>query len=108
MEFSFEARVVVKMDHKEGSDYSTHLSTDFNLYPGGNLEKKIYIDEENFPTQQGSVAMSIALVQGLVGNIHFAHQKGFRDSAEHLRWIIAELERGFVSVVDVKESTFDK
>ena len=32
-----------------------------------------------------------------------AHEKGFRDSAEHLRWIIAELERGFIAVVDIKE-----
>jgi len=40
------------------------------------------------------------------GNIHMAHEKGFRDSAEHLRWIISELERGFVTVANVEQSNF--
>jgi hypothetical protein len=33
-----------------------------------------------------------------------AHEYGFRDSAEHLRWIIAELERGFVTVANVTKT----
>lgn len=50
--------------------------------------------------------VSEVLVQGLIGNIHLAHEKGFRDSAEHLRWIISELERGFIEVTNVQQSNF--
>lgn len=50
--------------------------------------------------------LSNVLVQGLIGNIHLAHEKGFRDSAEHLRWIISELERGFIEVTNVQQSNF--
>lgn len=106
MEFSFEARVVLTLEHEKGSTASKHVATDFNLYLGGPLDKKQYLDNQDLPTEVGSKALSNVLIQGLVGNIHMAHEKGFRDSAEHLRWIISELERGFVSVGKVKSSKF--
>ncbi len=62
--------------------------------------------EQGLPTRDGSQVLSNVLIQGLVANIHMAHEKGFRDSAEHLRWIISELERGFVTVANVEQSKF--
>jgi len=106
MEFSFEAKVVLTLEHKQGWKTSKHVSTDFNLEVIGELDRKQYLDKEDLPTEAGSKVFSNVLIQGLVGNIHMAHEKGFRDSAEHLRWIISELERGFVTVANVEQSNF--
>jgi len=106
MEFSFEAKVVLKLEHKKGMSTSKHVATDFNLEVSKNLSKSQYLDSEDLPNSAGSKVLSNVLIQGLVGNIHMAHEKGFRDSAEHLRWIISELERGFVAVTNVESSTF--
>ena len=85
---------------------SKHVATDFNLKVIGELDKRQYLDKDDLPTNVGSKTLSNVLIQGLVGNIHMAHEKGFRDSAEHLRWIISELERGFVTVANVEQSNF--
>jgi len=106
MEFSFEVRVILRLEHKEGMEGAKHVSTDFNLIVSRELDEKQYLDKEGLPTEAGSVALSNVLVQGLIGNIHAAHEKGFKDSAEHLRFIISELERGFVAVANVEKSTF--
>jgi hypothetical protein len=45
--------------------------------------------------EKGTKIATIVLIQGLVSNIHAAHQKGLWDSADHLKYIIKELERGF-------------
>ena len=106
MEFSFEAKVVLTLEHKKEMTTSKHVATDFNLEVSDNLVRSQYLDKEDLPTEAGSKTLSNVLVQGLIGNIHLAHEKGFRDSAEHLRWIISELERGFVTVANVEQSNF--
>jgi hypothetical protein len=100
MEVSFKAVVVLSLDHR-----SKHIATDFNLEVDPNLEVSRYLEKE-LPTKDGSKVLSNVLIQGLIGNIHMAHEKGFRDSAEHLRWIISELERGFVQVTQLTQSNF--
>src|SRR6478609_11792101 len=107
MEFGFEARVLLKLAYKEGAKTSKHVATKFYLETFGPVDRKMYIEDE-LPTKDGSFALSNVLVQGLIGNIHLAHERGWRDSAEHLRWIIAQLEQGFAAVCDVEESTYDK
>lgn len=106
MEFSFDARVVVTMDHKRGSNTSSHVSTNFNLYPSSNLDKKMYVNSEELPTKEGSKVLTTTLCQGLIGNIHMAHASGFKDSAQHLREIIAQLEEGFFAVAHITKSEF--
>ena len=106
MEFSFEGRVLLTLDYEPGMPSSKHVATNFNLDVSGNVDRDMYLDGEDLPTPEGSRALSHVLIQGLVGNIHFAHEKEFRDSAEHLRWIISELEKGFVAVANVNKDTF--
>lgn len=106
MEFSFEAKVVLRLKHTPGTQKVEHAGTDFNIYPSKELDEKCYLDKNGLPTADGSHALTQTLVQGLVGNIHLAHQKGFRDSAEHLRYIISELEKGFVENAKVMNSKF--
>lgn len=86
------------MSHEKGAPTSKHVATDFRLDISNNLDKEIYLDEEELPTKAGIKPLTQAFVQGLVGNIHMAHQKGYWDSAAHFRYIIDELQRGFVEV----------
>lgn len=106
MEFTFEARVALTLEHKEKSDSSKHICTSFNLVVPEGLDADCYLDEEGIVNKEGSKVLSNVLIQGLVGNIHLAHQSGFRDSAEHLRWIISELEKGFIVNASIYKSNF--
>lgn len=105
MEFSFEARVVLTVEQKKGMRSAEHVSTEFNLEVSDEIVRDFYLDE-GLPTKAGSEVLTNVLAQGLIGNIHMAHEQGFRDSAEHLRFIISELERGFATITNVKKSTF--
>lgn len=107
MKFSFEGKVVLTLEHKKGWDSPTHVATNFNLYIDEKLDRDLYFDEEGYPNRDGLDVLSNVLVQGVLGNIHAAHQNGLRDSAEHLRWVISELERGFVAQVNVIKSRFE-
>lgn len=106
MEFTFEGKVVLTLSHNKGDKSSKHVSTDINLFVGKGLKKDQYLDEEDLPTEEGTRSLTQCFVQGLVGNIHQGHEKGYWDSAEHLRYIISELERGFVTVANVSTSNF--
>jgi len=107
MQFEFEGKCVIKLEHKEGDKTSKHVKTDFNLSVSENLDVNQYLDKDELPTEVGVKALTNCFVQGLVGNIHYAHEKGYRDSAEHLRYIISELERGFIQVPTITQSKFD-
>jgi len=106
MEFKFKGIVDLTMYHKIGDNKSKHVKTDFNLEVSKNLDKSKYLNN-GLPTVAGTKALTSAFVQGLVGNIHQAHQNGYWDSAEHLRYIISELERGFIQVSHVSKGEFD-
>lgn len=103
MEVLFVAEVVLGVNLNPKTKKAFHEFTQFNLSVEGHVHESAYLEETGLVNKEGSKALSTTLVQGLVANIHMAHEKGFRDSAEHLRWIIAELERGFIAVVDIKE-----
>jgi len=106
MLISFKTKVILELDHKAGCEKSNHVSTKMNLECSPNLDESMYRDEDGFPTKHGSVVMTNVLIQGLVCNIHNAHENGFRNDCEHLRYIISELERGFASVVEVGTGEF--
>jgi hypothetical protein len=107
MQFEFEGKCVLKLEHKEGEKTSKHVKTDFNLSVSKGLDVKQYLDKDELPTAMGVKALTQCFVQGLVGNIHYAKEKGFWDDAEHLRYIISELERGFIQVPTLSKSEFD-
>jgi len=107
MEFIIKGVSIVKLQHEQGDTTSSHVSTDFNLDVSDNVDSASFLDAEGLPTEDGVKALTQCFVQGLVGNIHSAHQKKYWDSAEHLRYIITELERGFIQVSKTYKSTFD-
>lgn len=98
MKFTFTAGAILTLDHKEGETTSTMDEVSIYLDLSKNLQRRKYFDERNVPTRAGVDAITHSFVAGLIGNIQSAHEEKIRDSAEHLRHIIAELEKGFVIV----------
>ena len=101
MEFSFEVMTELLMDHQKGSTGSVVKASWQSLKLSPNLDKSQYLNGDNTPNAEGCKAITTTLVQGLINNLHYAHEQGYRDSAEHLRSIITHLEKGFASVVTV-------
>lgn len=108
MIFKITGIVTVIADYDKGSSTSTHVETCIRLEVSKHLDQASYNDKLGLPTKGGSHALTQAYVQGLIANIHHAHQKGYRDSAEHLRYIISELERGFAAVGYPSEGTMEE
>ena len=106
MEFTFEGVCRVTAEHKKGDTKSRHVATDFYLEVSDNLDANKYFDKEDVLTKQGSEALTQTFIQGLIGNIHFAHQRNYKNDVEHLRYIISELERGFTSIAETSTSTY--
>lgn len=105
MRYTVTGIVKVTAEHNPGMTSSRHIATDFRLEVSKHLKQDEYNDKRGLPTKAGCHALTNAFVHGLIGNIHAAHQKGFRDSAEHLRYIIKQLEDGFASVATASEGT---
>lgn len=107
MQYEFETKVVLLCERNEGEEKSRLLGVQMNLDTSNNLDVSQYLDHEGLPNKDGSKVMTQCLVHALIGNIHQSHQKGFRDSAEHLREIIETLEKGFAdATVKVVKSKF--
>lgn len=107
MEFSFKAEVVLSLEANKGDKSSKLISTDFYLEVSRNLKQSNYLDEEGMPTKDGCKVLTECLTQGLAANIHYAHQLGLRDSAEHLRYIIAQLEKAFIAQGEISKGHFN-
>lgn len=68
------------------------------------LDKDKYIDpDKGYPNYDGTALITNTLTQGLIANIHMAHQNKFYDSAAHLRKIIKDLEDGFIGNMNIEK-----
>lgn len=99
MEVKFRVFAELTLGYAALDKRSTVLGVKFDLQLGDNLDDSAYFEDDKL-NLEGHKAVTNVLVTSLVSNIHAAHQFGFRDSAEHLRYIITELERGFVHQVE--------
>jgi hypothetical protein len=71
-----------------------------------NIDKTAFIGPNRLPNALGAKLMTDMLIDALVSNIHYCHQDNFRDSAEHLRYIISKLEEGFVEIRTFKRGDY--
>lgn len=92
--FSVASLVEAEADFKTGR--SRIVSCDVQLFADEEVERG-WRDENGLVNKDGMKVQTQGLIQGLVANIHWAHQNGYWDSAEHLRYIIEYLEKGFSS-----------
>lgn len=102
MEFKLEGKSIITLRYKDGNK-SSLINTDINLEIPKELDENMYFDKDGLPNKNGIKALTQCFIQGLVANIHYAHQKDNWDSSEHLRYIIKELERGFIENVDISK-----
>jgi len=77
MEFSITGISKVTMEHKKGEANSTHVATDMRFEISKNMDRKMYLDNNDLPTQVAIKPLTQTFIQGLVCNIHMAHQKGW-------------------------------
>ena len=77
------------------------VETNIRMEVSDNLEREMYHDNNGLTNAEGTKAMTRCFIQGLIGCIHVAHENGYRDSAENLRFIIDEITKGFAAVVHV-------
>lgn len=103
MKVKFTTTCSVEVEHIDQQTKPKHVETCFALDVSSNLDVSKYVDEDSVITAVGSQVVTQTFVQGLLGNIHMAHQRGYRDSADHLRYVISELERGFIQVVKINQ-----
>lgn len=103
MEVSFTGISKVTLTANPDGKTSKHIATDFRLEISKNQNKNVFLDFKGRPKKEGVKPLRQTFIQGLVGNIHFAHEKGYWDSAAHLRYVIEELTRGFAAVANVTE-----
>ena len=90
--FAVTSMVTAEANYKKGT--SRMIETNVHLMADPKIENQ-WKDKDGVVTKEGMKVQSQGLIQGLIANIHFAHQMGYWDSAEHLRYIIKNLEKGF-------------
>lgn len=100
MKFQFTAISRMTLDHTPEALTSQLISTEVLLECSNNIDASQYSDR-GCPKKEGIKPLTMAFTQGLIANIHAAHEMGYWSSAEHLRHIIGELERGFIQVPEV-------
>lgn len=106
MQYSFGVgtMIVAEADFKKGT--SKLISCDVQLFADDDKTEAAWRGADGVVNKDGLKAQTQGLIQGLIANIHFAHQREYWDSVEHLRYIIENLEKGFA--VSNVETTIGK
>lgn len=105
--YTFQAVVQLTLGYNDNKS-SKLVNCKLGFEGSDNLRIEEYISDEGKMTEIGGEAMTNTLVQGLSAHIHQLHKTGVRNDAEHLRYVIKELEEGFMRHVDVStDDTLD-
>ena len=94
MKSAFKATVVLNLEQHTNDTIPSHISTSVGLNPSSNLEESMYIDENSFPTEDGSRVLSTVLAHGIVANILQSEQRFLWEREEHLDYILEEIREG--------------
>lgn len=106
MNYKVKTTVVTDFKYHPETRKSQVLESYLSFETEGLIEDN-YRDSEGYANKDGVEITTNGLVQGLVNNIHYAHQNGLKDSATHLREIIALLEQGFSVPANVEKKVED-
>jgi hypothetical protein len=97
-EFEIIGECKVKLMHEQGQQTSAFVNSKFKLEVSKNVDRSIFFNPDGTPNLMGVKALCQCFVQGLIGNIHYGNETKLWNDAEQLRYVIAELERGFVQI----------
>lgn len=100
MEIQFAAIAKVKIDYKLGCK-PTLQTVDIEIGLDEQVDESMYRLPDTNLTKEGCNVATQCFIQGAIANVKYAHALGYRDESEHLRYIVAELERAFVANADV-------
>ncbi len=92
-ECAFTASVAVIVNPDEFNKKAKVIESIISLKLSNNLNPIFYLDSKNVLTGLGTQAITIALIEGLLGNIKVSHELNHRNADEHLKWIIQELRK---------------
>lgn len=88
------SRITLHADSEGENERTTLKECNVSLQVSRNLERGMYLDD-GLPGTNGIKPLTQCFVQGLIANIHRAHDKDFMDKDEHLAYIMDELKRSF-------------
>lgn len=95
MKIAYSITALLHLELPEGQGTKARIeAVDMVLDAPGTMLAQLQLPDGNF-TKQGCHAATDALVQGIISNLHYAHQKGHWKSHEHYQHILAMLEKGF-------------
>lgn len=106
MEFNLQGKSMITLDYEKGNETSTLVQTKILLSVDDRVDHDHFFKADGLPSAAGTKALSQCFTQGLVANIHQAHENGYWNNAEHLRYIIQQLENGFAHVGTVGEGEY--
>src|SRR5438270_783231 len=96
----------VIMEYEQGK--RPHLKeTNIALELSPNLEKSEYLNPDGTHHKGGMKAVTQAFIQGLIGNVKIADQRGWWKEGAHMQYIIDELQRAFVHTSNSKPEITD-
>jgi hypothetical protein len=105
---TFAAQIEMVVNYEEGDIMPTLMEATANLTTIKPSSIEQYYMHDGLPTADGSKVLTNLLVQGLLVNLKHAHANGYRDESEHMRYIIDQLQRGFVEAnVETETTTFN-
>lgn len=100
MTATFAAYVKMELEHTPGTNRSAVQVVKFTLLPGPEVDKSAYLGANDQPTEDGVRILAALFTHGVLANLHYAHQNGLWDSAEHVRKVLKMIETGFVHQVE--------
>lgn len=97
--FYFTGISKIGVQYETGHKTSHLAETSIRLEISKNLNKEMYL-QRDLPAKEGIMPLTQAFVQGIIANIKMAHKKGWWTEADHMKYVVDELSRAFVSVAN--------
>jgi hypothetical protein len=89
--YYYQTKVSLFME-KDATGRPKFRASDVLLELSSNLDPEAYY-KDGEPNRNGCQAVMLTLVQGMVSNLEFSHDQGYREISEHLEATINELRR---------------
>jgi hypothetical protein len=104
LKLKFEGKCILKLEHDPDTLKTPSGKPILTWRSTITWNARQYIGPDELPTSESTSGPDQFYPGGFW--VASAHQKGYKDSAENLRFIISELQRGFIHVVDITEENF--
>jgi hypothetical protein len=99
LKINAEATLHLKINGDETANIDA-ISNGLHVFPPSH-EQHFY-DKNGDPNKFHVEIQTEAYIFGIMGNIHYAHQREMRDSAEYFRWVIKKMEELFVQNPEIE------